>query len=219
METRMVSGAVQNRAPRLVVKETGQTCYFGIPYPEMLRQGVWRFVSVGGAAKLTRDGRLYLQERFPDIRFRAGSMDARFEIPETQLDQVFAVILDNGVQMAEMDTAREIWEELCGNELPEPILDVADVRRMHSTYVTPMYQPRVGLARSVNRPGMLIRRLLRLHELSVPQDVFLRLVRSPYVRFFSPDMLLGVDDPEAKAVPDPKDPTRTIEIGTNLFAF
>lgn len=219
MDTRNVRGAVQNRAPRIVIKETRERFYFGIPYPELLREGKWRFVSVGGGAKLTKEGRLYLKEQFPDIQFKPNSMDARFTIPETQLDQVFAVILDNGKHVAEMDTSREIWEELCGDELPARILEIAEVRRMNSVYLGPMYQPRIGLARSIHEPGGLTRRLFRLHELEVPEEVYQRLRASPFVRFFPTEQLPGVDDDEPKTVCDPEDPSRTIEIATNLFAF
>lgn len=221
MDARIVRGAVQNRAPRLVIKDGNpeQKYYFGIPYPDFLHRGKWRIVSVGGAAKLTKKGRMELQQRFPNLRFRSNSMDVRFTVPETDLDQVLAVFLERGREAAETDASREIWEELCGEELPERILQPSDVRSIEVRYITPMYQPRVGMAASVHEPDQMIRRLLRLHELVVPEDVYWKLRKSPYVRFFPPEALPGVDDAEPKEVLDPEDPSRTIEIANNLFVF
>ncbi len=221
MDARVVRGAVQNRAPRLVIKDENPELkyYFGIPYPDLFHQGKWRFVSVGGAAKLTKEGRVEVQRRFPGLRFRSNSMDVRFTVSETDLDQVLAVFLERGEDAAETDTSREIWEELCGVELPKQILPSSDFRSIEFRYVTPMYQPRVGMAASVHEPDQLVRRLLRLYELVVPMEVFRKLEKSPYVRFFLPEQLPGVDDPDPKKVLDPKDPSRTIEIANNLFVF
>lgn len=224
---RLVHGSVQNRAPRLRVKRedgtVGDVVYFAIPYPKMLHAGRWRFVSAGGAAKLTKEGRRLLLARFPGIILLPNNMDARFWVKEAELDQVFAVILDGGEAIAEIGSAREIHEEMTGHELSpafSPILDTAAVNRIRATYVTPMYQPRVGLASSINAPGEQVRRLMRLHQLEVPQDVYDRLAASPLVRIFrDPSVLPGVDDAEHKTVSDPRRPGETMEIGTNLFVF
>ncbi len=222
MDDPVVRGSVSNRAPRLVVKETGEVKYFGVLYPPAFKQGRFRFVSVGGGAKMSHESQAILRNKFPEIRFTQG-LDARFAIPASSMDAVLAEFRRHGDWFAETDPRREFLEELA-QEVYHPLCDTilapTHAKEITARFVSHAVQPEEGFFSSIREPEMHIRRFMRLYELLVSQEVYDALRRSPAVWMCDDPLLLpGAQEDGARVLRDDTRPGGQVEVASNIFVF
>lgn len=177
--------SVGSIAPRLRIIETGKEHYFGLVNRKKLAKGEQAFSALGGAVEMTEAGRAKLTESI-DARFQEGA-DARFVIDGSRLEKAFDLFRRRDPSLNEIGMEREIREELGKIELKgqsEPILTPDDLAGIKVRFIDTTPQPQ-SRGTSAREGELSTRRIFYIHEIEIPENVFKKLGKSPYIRIFS----------------------------------
>jgi hypothetical protein len=183
--------SIGNLAHRLIIKETGESRFFGILNSAASRRGTFLIGALGGAAKLTSGGKKYITQQFQAQTIEG--MDARFVVPAYQTESVLKFFTGRVAELFEIDPTREISEELSEEKITgiSPVLSREEVRWIQVEYVKTMPQPfSEGLGTSAReRFDIPTRRLFHFFEMVVPEAVFLSMSVHPAIRLLTEEEL------------------------------
>lgn len=175
----------------------GDFCsYVGIFASSAYKKGEKRYQPIGGAAELTELGRNYLATTYGAENFHKseeGGIDARFEVDDSRLAEVFVFFLNRDSRCFEIDPRRELIEELSTVELTgvgglpviPPILTHEEAESIEVEYSRPVIQPfkdDVGTS-GLARKGLPSRRLFFHFNLLVSREIFKKMKSSDAIRF------------------------------------
>ncbi len=169
------------------------------------KKGQLRYQPVGGAAELTQNGRLYLEDRYGAENFHRseeGRIDARFEVDDLHLEAVFAFFRNRNPRFFEIDPKREIVSELSTVELksgalPEipPVLSTDEAESIEVVYVDTVVQPfsdSPGTS-TLAKEGVPSRRLFHRFSVVVTDEILRKMLKSKAVRFLHSDEIGSTD--------------------------
>lgn len=179
---------------------------FGILNQKKFKEGQRQYCALGGGAMLTEAGKRLFEEQVDASNFEldphSGFFDARFQVDESHLNLVFEYFESGPNAIYEQDPTLDIRAELTGAEPGhESIFTVAELKMIR---VVPFGDVRqkpaeVGTDTSARASSLMpTRRLFRIFELVMPNELFEKIQRSPNVRFLS-DAELATTDGGSKA--------------------
>ena len=177
---------------------TAERVQFGILNPAKLAKGVKQYMALGGGAMLTQQGKEFLEKEFGATDFepegRPGVFDARFRADAEHLEPIFRMF---GLHQPafELNPTLDIMEELSGKEHPESgpgLLKEKDLERVFCTFRFSIRQAPAKTGEDTSSrasDSLATRRLFRVCELQMPEDVYLQFVSSPGVKVLSEEEL------------------------------
>ncbi len=162
--------------------------YVGILGASHYRKGKKVAQAIGGAAVLTLEGRELLQKRFGAENFHEsgeGSIDARFEMDDSYLNDAFDFFRKRDARYFEIDPAREILEELSTVELkkneyfPEipAVLTPGEAASIEVKYARTVAQPFSGVrgTSTRERDGVPTHRLFHQFDIVVSPPIYTKI--------------------------------------------
>lgn len=174
---------------------------FGILNQKKFREGKRQYCALGGGAMLTEEGKRLLEEQVAASDFEldphTGFFDARFQIDASHLESVFEHFESGLNAIYEQNPTLDIRAEITGAEPGHESIFTADEMKM--IRVVPFgnirqKQAEVGTDTSARASvDMPTRRLFRIFELVMPNELFEKLQLSWAVRFFSDEELRTTD--------------------------
>lgn len=174
-----VQVSIENVVCRVRNTNGGWIKYVGILDPEAYTRGVMRWRAIGGAARLTPLGVSFLEGAFGAREFLQDESHtyAQFIVDEDRVEGVLTIFanLERGNDY-EFPAAEDIRQKLREKHVEgmAPVLIPARTGEVGVRYLSTLRQPPLSASG--------VRRLFRLHELTVFPDMEVCLLKSPLLR-------------------------------------
>jgi hypothetical protein len=202
--TRISAG---NIVTKIVNKDTGKSNFLGLINKKALEEkGQRLYTAIGGAAELTESGKEKLKTDLHAVFDNEDSLDARFTVPNSKVDETLSLFKKRDPEFAEIDPKREIMEELCTKELPlqdSPILNPEEAESIEIKHAATLRQasPKSGKGTSARESDSNpSRRIFNVFDMLVPSAVFDKIINSPAIKIFTGEEMKTIEGGATKGL-------------------